>query len=85
MDQMLPTSKDDFYKKAFKLSFFSIFLFPIVGQIVCLGLLWKGWTAPGSASRKAAASALGAIGFILLYVVGLWLFFAAYRRELFSV
>jgi len=85
MAQHLPTEKNDFYLKALKLSLFSMVIFPIVGQIVTLGLLWQGYRSPGKATTKSSWMAIGAILFVLAYVLGLAVFYSAYRQELFRI
>ena len=78
-------NKDQLYSQALKLAALGTIVFPIVGQIVSVSLLSKGYWKEGKASSKSKVMAIAAVALVLLYVAFMAFFVKSYRSVLFSV
>jgi hypothetical protein len=81
-------TKEQYFLDALKISAFGLVALPIIGQLMAISLLIKGFNREGS-KREGSKSvsiyrnAVFAILLVVLYLTGLGIFLIKYRQALF--
>lgn len=76
-------TKEQYFLDALKISAFGLVALPIIGQLMAISLLIKGFNKEGAKSVSIYRNAVFAIFLVALYLTGLGIFLMKYRQALF--
>ncbi len=76
-------TKEQFFQDALKMSAFGLVALPIIGQLIAISLLVKGFMINGVNTKSNYRNAIFAVFLIVSYLIGLGVFLFQYRLSLF--